>query len=304
MLFNFQSTHSEGEELAANSFKWEIPNFHRRIISSTFPHEITSAASWFPALGCQMKFTIYFQNASMFFFAAQYEKPYPDESNPFNYCHKITFKVLDFANDMNLIRVIEPRFKDKYATERTSKKALDSVEVDILHSTSGYLQNGKIVIHVIVESLNTLIKDLPYRHGTMVWRIENFYDNIRSCHNGISIKSNYFYSSKYGYRMQISLYTTVNRSLQQTYITFALRFLKGEFDKNLTTIYPHRTSITIVNKKFGGSRNILKQEESKMVDDDCFPSVVSIFDLESQGFLENDMLVVSVNVISLDGRVF
>lgn len=82
-------------------------------------------------------------------------------------------------------------------------------------------------------------------NGNFLWKIDNFKSKLsdaRASPNGLELKSSPFYTSRYGYKLRVSLFPNGNGSGEGTHMSLYISMQPGEYD-NLVE-WPFRLPIS------------------------------------------------------------
>ncbi|GAB6033094.1 hypothetical protein CHUAL_012707 [Chamberlinius hualienensis] len=163
--------------------------------------------------------------------------------------------------------------------------------------------NGNLSIKVYVEPPQ-ISQSYFSDNGILLWRVTDYKSRKQQEREGKILfhESPYFYTSPHGYRVQVRL-----RFNEMTGLTASLAFYCGKYDGNLSTTFPHKTTITVFNQE-DPSKNLIFTEESfnreikayAYTDSSIQINLEKTSFLEGSGYVKDDSLLVKVFVQSMN----
>jgi MATH domain. len=96
------------------------------------------------------------------------------------------------------------------------------------------------VRHVIL-TLSLLVSP----SGTLIWKITDY---SLKCQESIELLSPSFYTSQFGYKLQVSLFLNGNGAGEGTHVSVYIKLLPGEYDALLKWPFSHSVSFTLFDQ--------------------------------------------------------
>lgn len=88
--------------------------------------------------------------------------------------------------------------------------------------------------------------------GTLLWKVPNYGRHLQETRNDSNgpteLFSPAFYSHRYGYRLQVSVFPNGNGSGEGTHLSVYIRVLPGEYDGLLEWPFPHRVTFSLLDQ--------------------------------------------------------
>ena len=268
-------------------FSWTINNF-----STVKPGLANKITANFISDDCKYKISTVFYLAKDKYLVCTSCAPYEIESDAPKCFHKTTIYILNQSNRENLrhiSRIDECAF---------GWSILDNyVFINSTKITKNHIKNDSIIIKIIIEPfLSNFRYSACSQNGTLIWKIDNYtkikQDDIDGVTSGIY--SDYFLSSKQGYKMKIQFLYDDSRDG----IYVRLIFVKYEFDHVLKQKFHHKTTFAVIDQSDNSEKiHLIKTVEN---DHTRFEEVeFTSKGLENSTYLKNDCMIVKVSVESI-----
>lgn len=231
-----------------------------------------------------------------------------DKPLPPIYYHRRTFIIVDQSSNREKadIEVVEePGFGDGDA-KRWMNGYLGPFNfppITLIRKNDTYIKNDTIIIKILIEPLEALYKVFTNSTGVLVWKIENYTKRQQQEIDGVvqCLRSDYFYSSEGGYRMQTLLYLNgIRKENRSKHLSVCHCFQRGEWDDCLPPKFFHKTTCAILDPSDLQLRKRLLTK-SKVANGtfwDCFDDFAALEDIANTTYMKNDTLVIEVTVES------
>ncbi|KAI5697334.1 hypothetical protein M8J75_008802 [Diaphorina citri] len=141
--------------------------------------------------------------------------------------------------------------------------------------------------------------------GTLIWKITDY---SLKCQESIELLSPSFYTSQFGYKLQVSLFLNGNGAGEGTHVSVYIKLLPGEYDALLKWPFSHSVSFTLFDQS-EKPVNVVEsfvpdptwenfQRPSKQPDSlgFGFPRFVSLDTIRKRQFLKDDAIFIRVKV--------
>lgn len=277
------------------SFVWEIPNFFHKMqeIEDNPNQVIKCRISYEPQFLYPLKTRLYYSHETCCpCLQWCFEKPV--DAAPPNIHYRIIVVLIDrraIEDKRNHIAIYEPTHSDF----NSNAWLQDPIEIPltprILNSDDIDMIPGNLTIVTFVEPLSVLHKFVTCEDGNLKWKCDNFNKKkeILVRKDVTYVASEYFYTNKTGYRMQLRM------NIDFTHIYIFKCFLRGKYDNILEERIPFNTTVTIINQ-------LHQDDESdhltkKMLLSESIDMEYQIFELnevENESFLKDDTLIINV----------
>lgn len=215
------------------------------------------------------------------------------------YYHRRTTILMDQSGidpPKDRIRISEPHFgkdeAEEWMTTFVGCRLLDSFTT-LKNKNNLYVKDDSVIIKILIHPLSILYQSYASDNGILLWKIEDFAkkkrdekDEVTTCH-----MSDYFYSSKNGYRLQAQLH------LHTRYLMIMVNFLRGEWDEFLPKFFPHKTTVTLLDQS--NAIDKVDFEKSLLRNDTCNDTFNKYYlkdKLAESIYLKNDCLLVKVAI--------
>lgn len=250
--------------------------------------------------GYQMKATIGISYNEFLLQAGFVQESPSTSSRPILYFHRTTFILLDQSGNQtekkNYIRMSEPEFIHEDTGEMMAVfyRWFGRAPVSFLQGGPPYIVKNTVLFQVLLEPLSIVMKTYASNNGSLLWRIQNYSSIKQQSQLNIidDLRSDYFYSSPKGYRMQL---TWDFRNTDEHMVLYN-KFLKGAWDYSLSRHFPHNTTFMILDQSDSNEPNHLIQrgESHEPWIDEPRPIPYSI--IETSKYLKDDSILVKIIV--------
>ncbi|XP_017348734.1 TNF receptor-associated factor 4b [Ictalurus punctatus] len=144
-------------------------------------------------------------------------------------------------------------FKDAGCKYRCSKPAvplhLDEATHSHLSLLCGLVNRQRLELRELRRRVEELSGN---QDGSLLWKIPNYSRHLQETRNGSNgtseLFSPAFYSHRYGYRLQVSIFPNGNGSGEGTHLSVYIRVLPGEYDGLLEWPFPHRVTFSLLDQ--------------------------------------------------------
>ena len=155
----------------------------------------------------------------------------------------------------------------KLRNQEELQKLRNKEQLQKLKDTQEELHNTK----QLVKKLEERIDALENKTGVYLWKIRGFHELLRQARAGHKdeIKSAPFYTSKFGYKVRMTLCPNGYGEGENTHLSIFIYIMKGNYDSILEWPFRKRITFTLIDQKEnpGDRDNISSTLEKECRDD-------------------------------------
>lgn len=235
------------------------------------------------------------------------DDPNMAESNqrPSVYYHRTTFQVLDQSEHWekrHIVRIEEPSFGDRDARNmmRGFYGPAEFAALQLLQQDETYVKDDTVMFKIMVEPLSVLYKTVAVHDGTLLWKVDRYFKKKQDEIDGLifCLKSDYFYTSAKGYRLQALLCLNgYGQGYNGKFLSAYVHFVRGEWDDFLPDFFPHRTTFMILDQSHSAEKeHWVKTFRSTRTTTDSAHDFALQHEIETDAYLKDDSLLIKVKV--------
>ena len=149
--------------------------------------------------------------------------------------------------------------------------------------------------------------------GVLLWKITNYSTKLQKAKNDeqVELCSPGFFTSKYGYKLQVSVFLNGNGAGEGTHLSIYIRVLCGDYDNILKWPFTYPITFTLIDQSDDPSscvhikecftpdptwKNFQKPSKDVHMLGYGYPTFVAQSFLKTKNYLKDDVLFVRVNV--------
>lgn len=221
------------------------------------------------------------------------------------YYHRRMVLVCDRSGEnKDIVRIYEPGFGKSDAEKwmRGFYGWRNFCPMNLLLKDDRYVENDTLTVKIVVEPLVALYKTFSSNVGVLFWRLDSYSQKKAEEMQEIvqHWRSDYFYSGRSGYRLQVRLHLNGLGEYRGSYLSLFLWFLKGQYDDELPDKFHYRLTCTVLDQTISFTKQdlvkITEREDEKFECGYGFPNFALQSEIENALYLRNDTLLLKVVV--------